>query len=202
MRQLLALLGAAVAFVAIAAGAYGIVSALPEPTRGDSLAVRLLDVLRHPRGSGSLISIAEQRLQARCVRIGRFREHVTLDDGTTFVLRKSHVVARTEPPSPLAAIRVHRRHALAAAEAVLAGSYELYYAEVLAQLQRGVRITARAASVDGRSAFLITLREKPPYVELLVSRKSFRPIAVHFWSAHGLDARAHILSSGKASSGC
>jgi hypothetical protein len=200
VRQLLALVGAAIAAAAIAAAAFGIVSVLPKPTRGDSLAVNLLDVLRQRRGSGSVMSIDGARVRARCTRIGRFRERVTLADGTVFVLRNSHVVARTERATPLAAVRV-RRHALVAAEADLAGSYALYSAEVLAQLQRGIRISARHAIVDGKRAFSIALREKPPYVNLLVSRPSLQPLAVEFRSAE-IDAHARIVSSGKARFGC
>jgi hypothetical protein len=199
VKQLAALLAAAVAAVAIAAAAFGIVSVLPEPTRGDSLAVRLLGVLRERRGSGSVISIGNARLRAQCFRI-RSREHVTLDDGTSFVLNGSHVLARREPTSRLAAVSV-RHGPIASAEADLSGSYALYSAEVIGQLERGARITARRARFGGEAAFLIALRDRPPHVDLLVSERSLQPLAVHFWSAR-LDARGVIISTRRGRRGC
>jgi hypothetical protein len=131
------------------------------------------------------------------VRIGKARELVTLSDGTELVLRGSHILARRAPSSPLADIRLDPG-TLSSAEADLAGSYALYSAEIVAQLEQGAKLTA-----DGDDGGMITiaLREERPRVELIVAPKTLRPIAAHYRSSR-IDATAHFVAQAASGEGC
>src|SRR5207248_5182547 len=170
------------------------------PTHGDRVAIRLLDVLREPRGSVSLLSIFGRPLPARCVRIGKARELVTLGDGSALVLRGSHILARRDGLSPLADVRWDPG-ALSSAEADLSGSYALYAAEIVAKLEQGAKLTVRPIHGDDGAALTVLIRETRPRVELLVTTKSLLPIAAHYRSRR-IDATAHFVSRSAKGAGC
>lgn len=200
MRHVLTVLATVLAAILVAGIAFGTVSTLPRPTRGDRIAIRLLEVLQERRGSGSVLSISGKHLPARCVRIGKTRELVTLGDGTALVLRGSHILARRDPSSPLADIRLDPG-VLSAAEADLSGSYALYAAEIVAQLEQGAKLTMRRSHGAEGEAITIALREQRPRVELIVAPKSLRPIAAHYRSRR-IDATAHFATQAAKGEGC
>jgi hypothetical protein len=197
VRTVVTVLATVFAAVAVAGIAFGTVSILPPPTRSDRIALRLLEVLQEQRGSGSILTIAGRRLPARCVQIGKARELVTLSDGTALVLHGSHILARRAASSPLADIRLDPG-ALSSAEADLAGSYALYAAEIVAQLEQGAKLTAHG---DDGGTITIALREERPRVELIVAPKTLRPIAAHYRSRR-IDATAHFVTQASRGAGC
>jgi hypothetical protein len=197
VRNVVTVLATVFAAVAMAGIAFATVSMLPSPTRSDRIAVRLLDVLQEQRGGGSMLTIAGRRLPARCVQIGKARELVTLSDGTALVLHGSHILARRAASSPLADIRIDPA-LLSSAEADLSGSYALYAAEIVAQLEQGAKLTADG---DDGGPITIALREERPRVELIVAPKSIRPMAAHYRSRR-IDATAHFVSRAARGAGC
>jgi hypothetical protein len=194
--MLAGLLGA----VVIGGFSFVTVSLLPKPTQGDRLAIRLLDVLRERRGNGSVLTLAGQRLHVRCAPIGRRGQLVTMGDGTSFVLQGSHVVGRREASSPLADMQIGVG-ALTAAEADLAGSYALYAAEVVAQLEQGAKFDSARFGRPSDHAVAIALREREPRVELVVAEHSLRPLAATFRSWRIQAVARFVPSTGKGA-GC
>jgi hypothetical protein len=176
---------AALAAAAVLAGSFGLVSALPQPTRYDRIAVDALRVLEQARGRGSRISIDGHRLLARCTSLSPRRKLIELSDGAQFVLRGSRIrawSATTRRPKTMRPDSPAARAAIAD----LAGSYALYARELSATLERG-----EAAVVDAGGTYVIVLARRPS-VELAVDRASLRPLRVRFRAA-GLAAHAVLL---------
>jgi len=181
-RVLVPLVGAAFAAGAIAAAAFALVKALPQPTRGDRVGVRLLELL-HQRGGRGGIS-----LTSRCRQLPQRRSLVELSDGNTFVVSGSHVRAWHAPATELAGM-AQRPALVRAAEADLAGSYQLYASELTSQLERGKRVTERVVTVGGRRVYEIALARERPRVVLVVDSRTLRPLEARFDSA-ALEASA------------
>jgi len=182
----MAVIRAVLVVAAITAAAFGIVSALPQPTQSDRIAVAVLHVLETHRGLGSEFTIGGRSFVAQCRRLPGRRSLVRVSDGTQFVVRGVHV-RPWRPSSQLASVR--RTHGLLqAAEADLFGSYRLYTQELALQLQSGSRVETGG----GRNAYGLILDQARPRAVLLVDRATLQPVAVRF-SSRSLSGRA-ILS--------
>jgi hypothetical protein len=181
-RVLVPLAGATVAAGAIAAAAFALVTALPQPTRGDRVGVKLLQLLHDRGGRGSRITIGGMSLTARCRQLPQRRSLVKLSDGSTFVVSGSRIRAWHPAASDLAGLS--QQPALVRAALVdLAGSYQLYASELISQLERGQRVTERALRVGGRRVYEIALASERPRVALIVDRRTLRPLEARFDSA-------------------
>lgn len=181
-RVLVPVVGATCAACAIAAAAFAVVTALPQPTSGDRIGVRLLQLLHARGGRGSRITIGRMSLTARCHQLPQRRSLVELSDGNTFVVSGSHIRAWHTPASEFA--EMSQQPALVrAAEADLAGSYQLYASELTSQLERGKRVTERAVTVGGRRVYEIALARERPRVVLIVDRRTLQPLEARFDSA-------------------
>ena len=178
-RVLLPLFGAAVAAAAIAAAAFALVTALPQPTRGDRVGVRLLHFLQDRGGSGSRITIGDTSLTARCRGLPQRRSLVQLSDGNRFVVSGSRIRTWHVPGSELAGMS-QQSALVRAAEADLAGSYQLYAAELTTQLARGKRVTERTVTVGGRRVYEIALAPERPRVLLIVDSETLQPLEARF----------------------
>ena len=187
-RVLVPLVGAAFAAGAIAAAAFALVKALPQPTRGDRVGVRLLELLHQRGGRGSRMTIGGISLTSRCRQLPQRRSLVELSDGNTFVVSGSHVRAWHAPATELAGM-AQRPALVRAAEADLAGSYQLYASELTSQLERGKRVTERVVTVGGRRVYEIALARERPRVVLVVDSRTLRPLEARFDSA-ALEASA------------
>lgn len=182
----MAVIRATLVVAAITAAAFGIVSALPQPTRSDRIAVAVLHVLETHRGLGSTFTIGGRSFVAQCRRLPGRRSLVRLSDGTQFVVHGVHVWPRGSASQLASARRTHRL--LQAAEADLFGSYRLYAQELVLQLQSGSRVETGGA----RNAYTLILDQAKPRAVLLVDRATLQPIAVRF-SSRSVSGRA-ILS--------
>ena len=180
---------AALATAAVVAASFGLVSALPQPTQGDRIAVRVLDYLERTPGRGSRISISGQTLLARCTSLAPRRKLITLSDGTRFVLSGSRIRSWRATTSSLAVAQIDSGLARAAI-ADLAGSYALYAAELSRPLAHGHDIVADEISGSSRRYRIILARR--PYVELIVDGASLRPLSASFRSA-SVSAHASLL---------
>ena len=191
-RIVLPAVGAIVAAAAIAAAAFAVVSALPQPTQSDRIGVSVLRFLQDNRGRGSRMVVGGKLIAARCRRLSRSRSLVSLDDGAAFVLSGAHVRGWRAGDRALAAVS-SESPLTRAAKADLAGSYRLYAAELTRQLENGHRVAARAVTLRGRPAYELELAPKSPRVVLVVDRRTLRPLAARFESAR-LTAKATLLS--------
>jgi hypothetical protein len=182
----MAVIRATLVVAAITAAAFGIVSALPQPTKSDRIAVAVLHVLETHRGLGSTFTIGGRSFAAQCRRLPGRRSLVRVSDGTQFVLRGVRV-RPWRPAGQLASAR--RTRALPqAADADLFGSYRLYTQELALQLQSGSRVETGG----GRDAYRLILDQAKPRAVLLVDRATLQPIAVRV-SSRSLSGQA-VLS--------
>jgi hypothetical protein len=181
-RIFVPLIGAVVVAGAIAAAAFALVTALPQPTSGDRIGVRLLQLLHAHGGRGSRITIGGRSLTARCRQLSQRRSLVELSDGNTFVVSGSRIRAWHAPASELA--EMSQAPALVrAALADLAGSYQLYASELISQLERGRRVAERVVMVRGRRVYEVALARERPRVVLIVDTRTLRPLEARFDSA-------------------
>jgi hypothetical protein len=196
IRRLIPLAASIATAAAIAAAAFAMVSAFPQPTRGDRTGVRLLDVLETHRGVGSTIAVAGRSIVARCERLSRRRSLVSFSDGSALVLAGSHI--RAAKPARRTAQRsatrdLANRHVdsplLRVAQADLAGSYKLYATELRIQLERGSRIIREETTYNGIPAYQVELGSALPRASLIVDRETLQPLAATFESA-ALDGNA------------
>ena len=188
-RVVASIFAGALATAAVVATSFGLVSALPQPTRGDRIAVRLLGYLERTVGRGSRISIGGQTLLARCTSLAPRRKLITLSDGTRFVLSGSRIRSWHPAASSLATTPIDSGLARAAV-ADLAGSYVLYAEELSRPLSNGHDIVADEVSGSTRTYRIILARR--PRVELIVDDASLRPLSARFRSAT-VNARASLL---------
>lgn len=176
------LFGALAGTLTVAGAAYGLVSTLPSPRPGDRLGVRVLDRLEHARGSGSVIELAGDRVPVRCRRLPPYEHLLVFGDGTRLVLSGTRV-----RPLPVRGRRLESARSrypdLLAAQADLAGSYSLYSRLLAQRLARGRQVVVGRARVHGRPALRIRLGRDRPAVELLVDRRTLRPLAATYSSA-------------------
>jgi hypothetical protein len=193
--------GAATAAVTVAAAAYALVVSLPQPTASDRTGVRVLRFLETKRGAGSEISVGGKTLTARCIRVSRRGNLVSLSDGNRFMLVGSHIRAWRTPDRSLAA--VESDPLLHAAEADLAGSYSLYIDELTAELENGHRVLGGATLFGGRPAYAVHLSADRPRATLFVDRGTLAPLGASFESA-GLHGRAVLQppASAHSEAGC
>jgi hypothetical protein len=174
-RIVVPLLGAAVVAGGIAAAAFAVVSALPQPTLGDRVGVGVLKVLLAHRGAGSRMTIGGTSLVSHCRQLKGGRTLVLLSDGAAFVIHGDHVYAWARHRSRIASLR-HAPGLVQAAEADMAGSYGLYAHELAAQLGTGEHVLV----LDGGTVYELVLASGSPRAELLVNRSTLRPTGVRF----------------------
>ena len=179
-RAVLPIFIAALSTVAVLAASFGLVTALPQPTKDDRIAVRLLRYLEHTHGRGSRIWIDGRTLASRCTALSPRRKLITLSDGGRFVLRGSRIRVWYPGESSLATARPESGLTRAAL-ADLAGSYALYAVELSRPLANGDDVIA-ADATGGTQTYQFILARRPQ-VELIVDRTSLRPLAARFRSA-------------------
>jgi hypothetical protein len=171
---------AALGAAAIAAVSFGLVSLLPQPTRGERLGVRALGALQQRHGVGALMSIEGEPLVAGCRRLPPWRHLVTISDGSRLVLSSTRVERADEGGRMLADARSPRAAQVISAEADLAGSFALYAKELIGRLQHGRPVVVGAGRFLGQPVYRLRLGRDRPRVELLVSRRSFAPVAARY----------------------
>jgi hypothetical protein len=167
--------------VAIGTAAFGLVSILPHPTRADRIAVRALNVLDREHGAGAVISLDGQRVIAACRRLPSRHSLVTLSDGVRLVLRGTDVGVLDAGPRFVAS-RAPLASAIVSAEADLAGSHTLYAKELIGRLVHRRPVLVGLTRFDGVAAYRLRLGRDRPRVELLVARRSLRPLAASYQS--------------------
>src|SRR5262249_16892479 len=146
---------------------------LPRPSSADDFALRVLLRLDRLRIAGSVIHLRGETVVARCTALHDRRELISLARGTRIVVRETRVHLRREPRVPLSAMPP----SLFAAEADLAGPRLLYIHELIA------REAARAAGVRRfGSTYVLRLSGAGPQVNLVVSKRTLRPVAVEYRS--------------------
>lgn len=188
-RAVTSIFAAALATAAVVATSFGLVSALPQPTQDDRIAVRLLQYLEDMRGRGSRISIGGQTLLARCTSLAPRRKLITLSDGTRLVLSGARIRSWRSTRSLLATAQPYAG-LVRAAVADLAGSYALYATELSRPLSYGHDIVAEEVPGSSRTYRIVLARR--PSVELTIDRASMRPLSVRFRSAR-VSASASLL---------
>jgi hypothetical protein len=197
-RIVVPVLGAAVVAVAIAAAAFGVVSALPQPNRADRVGVGVLRVLESHRGGGSRMRIGGALLISHCRQLSGGRTLVSVSNGTAFVIRGDRIHAWLKHRASLASLR-REPGLLHAAEADMSGSYRLYAHELTAQLESGEHVRV----VDSGAVYELVLASGSPRAELLVNRRTLRPVAATFASRR-LSGRATLirLRTARLHAGC
>jgi hypothetical protein len=186
-RIVIPVLGASVLATAIAAAAFGIVSALPQPTRADRVGINVLRVLQSHRGAGSRMRIGGALLISHCRQLSGGRTLVSVSNGTALVIRGDRVHTWLKHRVSLASLR-REPGLLRAAEADMSGSYRLYAHELTAQLESGEHVRV----IDGGALYELVLASGSPRAELLVNRRTFRPVGATFASRR-LSGRATLI---------
>jgi hypothetical protein len=151
---------------------------LPRPSVADHLALKVLSRLEQTRIAGSVIHFHGATVRARCVALPHHRELVSLGDDLRILVRATHVRALT----PMRVLTSARRRGLLAAEADLAGPRALYVRELIgreATRDVVVRVIGRSPLT---SMYLVRLSGAGPRVNLFVSRRTLRPVAVEYLS--------------------
>lgn len=176
--------GAALTLCAVAGVGYSLVSALPAPSAGDRVAVRVLDRLQSTRGRGGAMEIAGTTAQVRCRRLGGGRHLVTVGEGTRLLLSGTRVreVAQSSRLRLLASAQ-RQSPELTSAEADLSGSHELYAIQLAGQLSHGRTVVVGSTVVRGTPAYRLRLTRAQPSLELLVARRSLKPLVAVYRSA-------------------
>ena len=192
MRRATVILGAAAAAAAIAATSYVLLLTLPTPTQGERIGVDVLRYIGTTRGRGSVISLAGRTIRARCKPIGYRRVRITLDDGSSLLLRGTRIRGWRAPL--VSGVRVHEPAIVRVAKAELAGSHHLYSAELRARLQNGDDVLAGTLVWRGMPAYRVRLSSAQPVVELVVAKESSRLLAARF-RARTLEATSVLLQS-------
>jgi len=187
--------GAACTIVVVAA--FAVVRTLPVPGADAQTGARLVAVLQRLHGSGSVIRIDGKRVLAHCHRVYRDVQLVVYSDGTSIILRAATVVRPRSDTRPAASGAAERRAALAD----LGGDYELYMHALLIRLRQGSRIVDGRAVVRGQAALRIRIGRDQPRLELLVARRTLRPLAA-FYSSLRLRGEAVLLAPTRRTSGC
>jgi len=167
---------------AVAGSAYALVSTLPAPQPDDRLGVRILDRLEHSRGTGAVVDLGGRRVHVRCRKLPPYRRLLTYADGTRLALSGTHVHRLPSPGRQLETAR-SRYPDLIAAQADLAGSYSLYSILLAQRLAHGRTIVAGLTRVRGLPAYRIHLGQDRPEVQLIVDRRTLRPLAATYRSA-------------------
>jgi len=167
---------------AVACSAYALVSTLPAPQPDDRLGVRILDRLEHSRGTGAVVDLGGRRVHVRCRKLPPYRRLLTYADGTRLALSGTHVHRLPSSGRQLETAR-SRYPDLLAAQADLAGSYSLYSILLAQRLAHGRAIVAGLARVRGLPAYRIHLGQDRPEVQLIVDRRTLRPLAATYRSA-------------------
>jgi hypothetical protein len=178
-RFLLPFALASLAACAVAAVSYALVSALPQPTKSELLGVQVLRSLETSRGHGAVISLAGERVVARCRAISRRRRLITAGS-TRLILRGTHVTGAETGPRSLTAYSVEVLESRVAV-AELAGSHFLYAAAIKSRLLRGLPVVVGTATVRGAKAYRVLLDDRPR-IEVLVSRRRLQPLAARYVS--------------------
>jgi hypothetical protein len=162
------LAGTAVAAL-IAAIAVALQTTLHRPTPADALAVRVVVELER------ILSIRSNQhlswlphLQARCTS-GTTYDTVTLGNGSTLTITNGDVDLTGGPL--LRQLLLDAVARLAACPGLLAG-------ELSTRLNAGKKALDRTLTYNGQPAYGLHVNNRPPTVELIVSRASLRPLAV------------------------
>ena len=166
----------------MAGGAYALVSTLPAPQPDDRLGVRILDRLEHARGTGAVVDLGGRRVHVRCRKLPPYRRLLTYADGTRLALSGTRVRRLPSAGRQLETARA-RYPDLIAAQADLAGSYSLYSILLAQRLAHGRPIVAGLTRVRGQGAYRIHLGRDRPEVQLIVDRRTLRPLAATYSSA-------------------
>ena len=167
---------------AVAGGAYALVSTLPAPRPDDRLGVRILDRLEHARGTGAVVDLAGRRVHVRCRKLPPYRRLLSYADGTRLALSGTHVHRLPSSGRQLESARA-RYPDLIAAQADLAGSYSLYSILLAQRLAHRRPIVAGLTRERGLPAYRIHLGRDRPEVQLIVDRRTLRPLAATYRSA-------------------
>jgi hypothetical protein len=180
VRLVLRAAGVLTLTAALGAAAYGLLEVgMKRASAHDRLVADALRVLDDTRGAGAVMNVDGRKLVAHCTAARVGRAVVALDDGTRLLLWRTHVSRlgtsrERELLSPLPPD-------LAAAEANLAGSHDLYSRELTATLLAG-RSAVRATRFASRPTYALRLGDGSPLVELFVERTTLRPVGARYVS--------------------
>jgi hypothetical protein len=169
------------AAVAIAAGAFALVSTLRPPTPGDRVAVRLFARLVSERGTGGVMHLDGRTIRVHCRPLRSSRSLITVGD-VRLVLHGLHVHPAATRGERAELDDIPADGALLAAEADLSGSFTLYERELLGRIDSGRRLLAGETHVGAQPAYRILLNASHPLIELIVSRHGLRPLVAVFRS--------------------
>jgi hypothetical protein len=183
-----ALVKAAVAAVAVGGSALGLLLVgLPSPLRGDKLSVAVVHRLLGTRIQGAVIQLNGSVLHATCRPHRRGVSTIALSNGDRLTLKRTRFVV---PPARLAGRALQYLQPVPAgilarqsAEADLAGTHQLYLQELIGRLLRGDQVVEGTATFAGRPVYRIQLGNAKPRIELLVDRRTLKPVGARFRSA-------------------
>jgi hypothetical protein len=180
-----ALVGAGV----LVGAAYGLLRVtLPRTSSGEKLALKTLTRLETWRSYGAVVSFGSRTLDATCSGQG-LKTVLTYENGARVLVRgrNVHPLAPIGPESTrlLAdrALQPRVEPDLLVAEAVLGGTRTLYMTGLAVALAKGRDPFLGTTRFDGIRTNVFLLEEHPR-VELLVSARTFMPLAVRYRSAH------------------
>jgi hypothetical protein len=185
---------------AIAGAALGVLLTLPQPSSSARLGVRVLEILRHERGGGSILEFGDVRHRASCRRVSRRVHVVSLSNGERFAIRGTKVRLLHLPAGEGRLLASISRPEILAAEADLAGSFALYASQLTRRLVGGDEVLAGRSVFARRPVYRIVLRARAPRVELLVERSTLWPIGARYASARLTGAARLLPATGRA--GC
>ncbi len=197
------LLRAAVGLAAVTAASYGLLAVgLPRASTGDRVGARVLVELERTRAAGAVGAIGGRPFRAACRTVSRRTAVLSLAGGRRLLLHGAHVHAlKTHGPGAPASLASRRLASLARAEpeatvavADLSGSHKLYSIELAHRLLAIRGVGGRRVTVDGRPAYSIALGHERPRVELLVDRRTLRPLFLRYRSRR-VSGWARILAA-------
>jgi hypothetical protein len=172
---------------------------LARPTAAERIAARAVSILDHTRERGSVIEIGTRRVTSTCTVTRTGAARIQLDDGTVIVAKGTRVL-ETYRLGERRTLALHAAADLPAAELVLSGSHALYARELVDRLaQRAV--SPRPVEYRGRPAYALRLRSRPPAVELILDRRTLRPLAAEYRSAD-LRATSRLIAARRREHGC
>ncbi len=165
---------------ALGAGAYAVLDlGMQRASRADELVGRALRALDETRSIGAVMRVDGRTLVASCRSVHVDRSVVNLDDGTRLLIARTRVSRlRTDRQRELLAPEPVD---LAAAEANLSGSHDLYSRELTATLFAG-RVEVARTRFAARAAYALRLGDGRPLVELMVDRVTLRPLGARYVS--------------------